>query len=158
MKRKRLKNGDQKGTKAPWSPATIGIRVAGFSRKPTFLGAFRVSRCLAPVIFSNSDFWDMISVDLRQHHRSTVEIIRLSSDAPKSPTDQPRKHTFCPTDREIEWTDVVGPLVSTNVWNCIPSDIKQHADPLMIIARRIPKGTARPATFQATWQPINAVN
>ena len=39
-----------------------------------------------------------------------------------------------------------------------PSDIKQHADPSMIISRRIPKDAARPATLQATWRPINAVN
>ena len=38
------------------------------------------------------------------------------------------------------------------------SDIKQHADPSMIIARRIPKDAARPATLQAIRRPINAVN
>ncbi|RWR97218.1 putative glutathione S-transferase parA [Cinnamomum micranthum f. kanehirae] len=36
-----------------------------------------------------------------------------------------------------------------------PSDIKQDVDPPAIIARRIPKDAARPATLQATWRPIN---
>ena len=125
------------GDLGPWSPVTMaqGCRPHGrrwpwvhgrwrpwksrpldFRQKCRFSVLFRVSRCLAPVIFLKSNFWGMISVDLRQHHGSAIEIIWSSSDTPKLPTGRPRKHTFCPTDQEIDWTDVAGPLVSTNVW------------------------------------------
>jgi len=117
---KRPRNGDRKATQK-W-PKVQGRREAWKSRSPDFRQKcrfsvlFRVSRCLAPVIFLKSDFWGMISVDLRQHHGSAIEIIWSSSDTPKLPTGRPRKHTFCPTDQEIDWTDAAGPLVATNVW------------------------------------------
>ena len=126
---KRPRNGDRKATgkwtkvqghqpthgrRRPWKSGSLD-----FGQKCRFSVLFRVSRCLAPVIFLKSDFWGMISVDLRQHHGSAIEIIWSSSDTPKLPTGRPRKHTFCPTDQEIDWTDVAGPLVSTNVWICI---------------------------------------
>ena len=156
------RNGDQtaieKWAKTPWSPATSahgrrrpqGSGSPDFPRKPTFSDPSRISRRLAPVILSNSDFWSMISVDLRQHHGSDVEIIRSSLDTPKQPTGRPRKYTFCPTNQKstgqmlsAHWHQLMSKIAS-------PSNIKQYADPLMIIARRIPKGTARPVTLQAT--------
>ena len=118
--------------------------------------SFCVSRWLALVIFLKSNFWGMISVDLRQHHGSAIEIIWSSSDTPKLPTGWPRKHTFCPTDQEIDWTDVAEPLVATNVWIFIVI-WHQRTDPSMIISRRVPKDAAWPATLQATRQPINEV-
>lgn len=102
-------------TMGAWSPATLEIRVPGFPPKRPFFRFFSRFAMLAPVIFLKSDFWGMISVDLLQHHGSAIEII-WSSDTPKLPTGRPRKHTFCPTDQEIDWIDVAGPLVGTNVW------------------------------------------
>ena len=128
-----------------------------FSQKPTFLGPFRLSRWLAPVAFQKSDFLSMKSFDLYQHHGSAAEIMGSSSDASKSPTDRPWKHTFYLIDREINWTDVTGPLVSINVWSCMVIRHQEHVDPSAIIARRIPKDVVRPATLWAPWQPLNAV-
>ena len=99
------------GRRRPWKAG-----LPDFRQKCHFSVLFRVSRCLAPVIFLKSDFWGMISVDLRQHHGSAIEIIWSSSDTLKLPTGWPRKHTFCPTDQEIDSTNIAGPLVATNVW------------------------------------------
>ncbi|XXG62709.1 hypothetical protein AAC387_Pa05g1024 [Persea americana] len=40
--------------------------------------------------------------------------MKSSSDASESSIGLLRKHTFCPINREIDWTDVADPLVSTN--------------------------------------------
>ena len=85
------------GRRRPWKSGSPDFR-----QKCRFSVIFCVSRFLAPVIFLKSDFLGMISVDLRQHHGSAIEIIWSSSDSPKSPTGRPRKHTLCPTDREID--------------------------------------------------------
>ena len=89
------------------------------AQKPRFSGIFRVPSWLAPVIFPNSDFFSMKSVDLRRHRGSTAGIMESSSDTSKLSTDRSRKCTFCPTDREIDWTDVAGLLILIKIWNCM---------------------------------------
>ena len=69
----------------PWKSGSPDFR-----QKRRFSILFLVSQCLAPVIFLKSNFWGMISVDLRQHHGSAIEIIWSASDTPKPPTGQPR--------------------------------------------------------------------
>ena len=106
------------GNPSPWSLATIETRVTGFARKPTFPGYFRISRWLAPVSFQKFDF---LSRNLSIFVNVMDPLPKSWDHHPilqKSPTDQPRKRIFCPTDREIDWIDVAGPLLSINVWSC----------------------------------------
>ena len=125
---KRRPNGDRKRDKSPKVAGPMvtddhGCMVAGdpgspgsrISANTPFFRFFSRFAMIGSCVYSNSDFKGMISIDLCQHHGSAVEIIRSSSDTPKSPTGRPRKHTFCLTDHEIDWTDVAGPLVATNV-------------------------------------------
>jgi len=51
--------------------------------------------------------------------RTIIKSMWSSSCASKSTAGQPRKCTFCPTDREIDWTDVAGMLKLIYVWSCI---------------------------------------
>ncbi|XXG47546.1 hypothetical protein AAC387_Pa02g2174 [Persea americana] len=78
----------EKGAKAPWSPATMGA----WSK-----ATLEIRVAGFPPKHPPSKSFD--------HHRTLRD---------HQPADQ-EKHTFCPTDREIDWTDVAGPLVSTNV-------------------------------------------
>ena len=102
--RKMAENRWSKGAKSPMVTNDHGV-------------SFRVSGCLAPVIFPKSDFQGTKSVDLHQYHGSTVEIRGLSSDILKLLADQPRKHTFCLIDLEIDRTNGTCPLVTINVWS-----------------------------------------
>ena len=109
--KKWTKIGDQKGKnphgcRRPW--------------KSTFLGYFRISRWLAPMVFQKSNFFNVKSVDLRQHDGFAAKIMVSSSDTSRSLIGRSRKHTLCLTDREMDMMIVVtGPLVSINVWSCI---------------------------------------
>ena len=97
-------------------PGNLGHRI---SPKNLMLGLFRVSSYLASVISKKTDFWGTKSVDLWQHHGFAIEIIGLSSDTLRSSTSQPSKHTFCTTDRKIDWIDGIDLLLAINVWNCM---------------------------------------
>ena len=124
--RKNLRNGRKSATKKdknphgrrrPWPMVAgdhrnLGSRI--FAKNPFFGYFFCVSICLVPAVFQKSNFRSTKYVDLCQHHRSATKIVGSSSDTLKSPTGRPRKHTFCPINREIDWIDVVGPLVAIN--------------------------------------------
>ena len=112
---KTAENQRPKRENPPWSPATMEIRVAGFRPKTNFFGSFSRFEIIGPYGFLNSYFRGRKSTDLHQHLGSTVKSMGLSSNASESPTSRPRKYTFCPTDLEIDWTGVTGPLVSINV-------------------------------------------
>ena len=118
QRKKNQKTATKRG-KIPMSPATMETQVSGFRLKTHFFRSFSHFKMIAPVIFQKSDFLSIKSIDLRQYHESATEIMRSSLDASKSPAGWPRRHTFCPIDREIDWTYVTGPLVSINVWSCM---------------------------------------
>ena len=94
------------------NPGNPGRQI--FVKNP-FWVPFRVSSYLAFVIFQKSDFRHTKSIDHRQHHEFAVQIMGSSSDTSKSLTGRQRKHTFYPTDQEIDKTDGTGPLVEINV-------------------------------------------
>ena len=120
--KKGLKEATKRGKNAPWLPVTLGawslatleIRVPRFSQKTHGWVSFRVPSHLAYVIFQKYDFRGTKSIDLCQHHRFAIKIICSSSNTLKSLTGRPRKHTFYPTNREINKIDGIGPLVAIN--------------------------------------------
>ena len=133
------------GCRGPWKSGSPDFR-----RKGRFSVPFRVLSCLALVIFPKSDLLGMISVNLRQHHGSDVKIMESSSNASKSPTGHKESTLSARPIVKLtgqmlppHWCQSMSEVVS-------PSYIKQHVDPSAIIAKRIPKDMARPATLQAT--------
>ena len=88
----------------------LEIWVAGFWRKSIF-GSFSHFQAIWPLWFSENHLFGARNPSIFNN------ITDSPSNALKLSSGQPRKHTFCPTDREINRTDGAGPLATINVWN-----------------------------------------
>ena len=157
--KKRRPNSDRKRGKTPMvagNPGSPGRRIS-------------TKTAVFPILFAFRDVWLLWFSQIPIFESWYPSIFISITDPPSKSLDHHQTLRNCQLvdqestlfARSIEkstrqmlsahWCQLMSEIAS-------PSDFKQHADPSMIIIRRIPKDAAWPATLQGTWWPINVVN